>query len=415
MEQWKDHVLITDKRMRTFQWFSLLSGRQRIILLITTFIALSVAALGFLGHDESQQGDALGFSTDMPISRIAPGLGVTGKALARELMLPIDVSKSRPLKELKVSDKELSHAVDHLLSHKDSPGKYYLFVALVLVGAVYLNMLGRPDASGVKQRKSWYPRSPYIVVLLVSVLFAGFYLGKSPNPMEGVVKVFKSMVGLYPDSMVKAAALLFFIALAVVGNKVVCGWACPFGAFQELIYSIPVLRRAKKHKLPFALTNTIRAALFLSALLILFGIVGGRTGLVLYHFINPFDLFDLDLGTTSIRATVVAASVGSFFTYRPFCQIICPFGLVSWVCERFSITRVQIDKDRCVQCGACIKACPSDAAKGRVYGASIPADCFSCARCLNVCPEDAITYGPVRVHPANRAQKPARSSQKEGK
>jgi len=85
---------------------------------------------------------------------------------------------------------------------------------------------------------------------------------------------------------------LFVIALAIVGNKVVCGWACPFGALQELVYSLPVLKRIERRKLPFVVSNSIRAGLFVLMLLLLFGVVGGRRGFVLYHGINPFNLFD---------------------------------------------------------------------------------------------------------------------------
>jgi polyferredoxin len=175
----------------------------------------------------------------------------------------------------------------------------------------------------------------------------------------------------------------------------VCGWACPFGALQELIYSIPGLRKLKRCKLPFVLTNTIRAILFVLMFLLLFGFVGERKGFVIYHYINPFNLFNLHFETIGIVMTVIGAVVGSFFVYRPFCQIICPFGLISWVFERLSITRMRINRDVCTKCGACMRACPSDAAKDRVYGKKFPADCFSCARCLKVCPTDAIRYGSI--------------------
>jgi len=210
--------------------------------------------------------------------------------------------------------------------------------------------------------------------------------------MEGLVKVFKSMIGLYPDPMIKVAALVFFIMLAVVGNKMICGWACPFGALQELFYSLPILRRIKQKKLPFILTNTIRAGLFFIILLLFFGILGGRKGFVVYHYINPFNLFNLDFENVSILLTVIITLGGAFIIYRPFCQLICPFGFISWGTERFSIFRVRIDHEKCTQCGICVKKCPLGAAKGIVEGKKMPADCFSCARCLNVCPVDAIKY-----------------------
>ena len=373
----------------------MLSFRQRIILLLTIAMSLVIVVTGFVINPESRQNGKINLSTDMSIREIAPQLGVTGKALARELNLPLDAPKAKPLAELSITDDQLSHVVGHLRSHVDATEKYYTFFALVLVGFVYLNMLGRPDVSDIKQKTSWYPRFPYVVVLLFSVAVAGFYLGKSPNPMEGAVKVFKSVVGLYPDPLAKVIAFIFFLGLAVIGNKMVCGWACPFGALQELIYSIPGLRKLKRCKLPFVLTNTIRAILFVLMFLLLFGFVGERKGFVIYHYINPFNLFNLHFETIGIVMTVIGAVVGSFFVYRPFCQIICPFGLISWVFERLSITRMRINRDVCTKCGACMRACPSDAAKDRVYGKKFPADCFSCARCLKVCPTDAIRYGSI--------------------
>jgi ferredoxin len=325
----------------------------------------------------------------------SPQLGVTGKALARELKLPLKVSKGKPLTELGITDEQLSHVVEHLRSHVDATGKYYVFFAIVMFGFLYLIMLGRPDSSDIKERNKWYPRFPYIAALLFSVVIAGFCLGKSPNPMEGFVKVLKSLVGLYPDPMVKLTALFFFLGLAVVGNKLICGWACPFGALQELIYNIPGLGRLKRRKLPFVFSNIIRVILFVVMLLFLFGLIGAGKGLIIYHYINPFNLFSLDFECIGVVITVIVALIGSLFVYRPFCHIICPFGLISWLFERFSITRVKIDYDKCIQCGACSRECPSDAAKDRVDLKTWQADCFSCARCLKVCAKDAIRYESV--------------------
>lgn len=381
--------------MQTYYWFSLLSLRQRIILVLTLLVALAIIAFGLVSDPTLQHDDKASLNTTMSVRQITSELEVTGKALARELKLPLEVPKNRPIREFGITEEELSRVVGHLRSHVDSTGKYYLFFAMVLVGFVYLNLLGRPHTSDIALRSNWYPRLPYIGVLLFSVVAAGFYLGKSPNPMEGVVKVLKSMVGLYPDPLVKVTAFVFFVGLAVIGNKMVCGWACPFGALQELIYSIPIFGKLKRNRLPFVWTNAIRVMLFAVTLLLLFGLIGGRKGLVIYHYINPFNLFNLDLGTIGVGATVIVALVGSFFVYRPFCHIICPFGLVSWICEQLSVTRVRINRDACTQCGACIKECPSEAAKDRVYLKRLPADCFSCARCLNVCPRDAIPFKSI--------------------
>ncbi len=375
--------------------FGNLSNRQRIWLIVVLVFAVTIVAVGGLLQKDTPGPLCSEFTVEMSIKQIAARLNVTGKYLARELDLPIDTAKGKPVKALNITQEELGHAVDHILSHRETMLKYYILAGIVMFSLIYLVRLGRPDGSFIAERKGWYPRWIYVAVLVLVIAICGFALGKSPNPMESAVKVFKSFVGLYPSVGDKVWAFVFFAALAIVGNKLICGWACPFGAIQELIYYIPILKKLKKRKLPFFISNTIRSVLFVVMLLMLFGIVGGQEGFVIYHYVNPFNLFDFDFESVPIGATIVVALIVSFGFYRPFCQFICPFGLLSWFFERVSIFRVKIDRDRCINCGVCISACPLDAAKGRVAGRMFSADCFSCTRCLNVCPTDAIRYGFV--------------------
>ena len=391
------------------KWVASLSRRQRLWLALVSVVALAIVVVGALRQAATVQVQPVAATVDMSMKQIAPQLGITGKSLARELGLPLDTPKDEPLEALGVTEEQLEHVVHHLLGHRESTLKYYVFVALVLFGLVFLVRLGRPDGSPTSDRKSWYPRWPYIGALIIAVAVCGFALGKSPNPMEGAVKVFKSFVGLYPSVTDKLLALAFFALLAVVGNKLICGWACPFGALQELVFSLPVLGRLKKRKIPFAVSNTIRSALFVVMLLLLFGIVGNQRGLVIYHFVNPFNLFNLDIETASVGITICMALALSLGAYRPFCQFICPFGLLSWLLERVSLFRLRIDRERCTQCGACIRACPLQAADGRVAGKRFPADCFSCARCLRACPEDAISYGIVGRRTRAQGNQPERT------
>jgi ferredoxin len=373
-------------------WFRSLSSKQQGLLFGSLVAAGLIVGGGWLLHAAPEPISMEAFTVDLSLREIARAVGVTGKSLARDLDLPIDVKKQVPLTTLGITQPQLARALEHLAAHRESTLKYHVFGALVLVGWVYLVRLGRPDGSPTRERKHWYPRWPYLAVLVVALLVCGFALGKSPNPMEGAVKVFKSMVGLYPSVLDKVLALAFFAALAVVGTKLVCGWACPLGALQELIYSLPMLRTLKQRKLPFVLSNGVRVALFVVGLLLLLGVVGGRQGFVLYHGINPFNLFNLDIDSVSIGVTIVVVTLLSMGVYRPFCQLVCPFGLLSWLLERISLFQVKIDHGRCTRCGACSLACPNHAAAGRVARKALPADCFSCGRCLKTCPQDAINY-----------------------
>jgi len=174
-----------------------LSNRQRLWLIGTLVVTVAIVAAGWILEPKGDAVTVPSFSTDMTIRQIAPKIGTTGFAMAKEFNLPRSVDKDTPLAELGVEQGKLDEVAAHLLSHRGRAFTYYVFAALSLFGLVWLVRLGRPDDSPNSERKTWYPRAPYIVVLLLAVVVCGFASGKSPNPMEGAVKIFKGMVGLH--------------------------------------------------------------------------------------------------------------------------------------------------------------------------------------------------------------------------
>lgn len=337
------------------------------------------------------------YDTSMTIRQIAKAIGIKGAVLAHDLKLDVSVDKDIPVAQFGVSQDLLDRAVLHNTAHEESSYdylKYPISVLIVLFALLYLLKWGIPTSANKKERKFWYPRWVFILVLLITAIVLGFALGKSPNPMEGAVKFFKATVGLYESVGEKLVLMAFFLALAAVANKAICGWACPFGALEELLYMLPLFKRIKKKKLPFWLTNSVRTALFVVFILYIYGLVGGMKGYVSYHYVNPFNLFNADFSTWTVPWAIAGFLLASLFFYRPFCQFVCPFGFLSWIVERISLTRVRIDSERCIACGSCEKACPLNAAGDRLKKKLAPADCFSCMRCLRVCPSDAIHYQP---------------------
>lgn len=57
--------------------------------------------------------------------------------------------------------------------------------------------------------------------------------------------------------------------------------------------------------------------------LLLFGWIGGQQGFVLYHFVNPFNVFNFEFEATTTALTVGLALVIGIVVYRPFCLRIC--------------------------------------------------------------------------------------------
>lgn len=59
----------------------------------------------------------------------------------------------------------------------------------------------------------------------------------------------------------------------------------------------------------------------------------------------------------------------------------------------------EVNRDRCVSCGACTKECPKDAVrvwKG-CYAVVDSAACIGCGKCARVCPADCIRINAREV------------------
>ena len=71
-----------------------MSKRQCIWLIVGVGLILALLLTGAMQENRRPHRKPTAFSVDMTIQQIAPQLGVTGKALARELNLPLDVKKN---------------------------------------------------------------------------------------------------------------------------------------------------------------------------------------------------------------------------------------------------------------------------------------------------------------------------------
>jgi polyferredoxin len=214
-------------------------------------------------------------------------------------------------------------------------------------------------------------------------------LSPHPSPLCALTKpiLFSLNARQLIFPMVFAVVLGLIGLLSIIGNKLFCGWACPIGALQEIAYlALPACR---KFKPPFALLNTLRGLV-----LVLFVPVLILTGIFLYGYFNPFELLHWPSVADFfyiylVAGVMVAAALG---LYRPFCHALCPIGFLTWLLEPVSLARVQLQQEKCTQCGACEKKSPCLAVQSILAGRRLRPDCYACGACLASCPSGALVF-----------------------
>ena len=236
-------------------------------------------------------------------------------------------------------------------------------------------------------------------ILAGTVLIFGVLLGASPNPMEGLVQFFEVLHAQYGNETAVALTLVLFSTFSLIGSKLICGWGCPLGALQELVFAVPGIPERWRRQFPFAVSLLARTLMFAAFLLILFGVGMAASNLVLFHHIDYFKIFrPLQLARIATLTLPLILAL-SLVVYRPFCQLVCPFGLYAWVLEMFAVNKPRILHNRCVRCEVCVLSCPTQAMRG-IYAQDqrlLLPDCWSCGACIESCPVDAIVYDCERA------------------
>jgi polyferredoxin len=267
---------------------------------------------------------------------------------------------------------------------ENSPWIFILKIALwILILVLAFRFILRPG-----NRESFH--KVRAIILVAVFLIFGFLWGASPDPMESVVQLVKSLAGLQPKYHFALGVFLIFAVLSVIGPKFFCSWGCPLGALQETVFNLPALKK-KRIQTPFLPSMIVRGVLFIVFLLGVFAFDGGRS---IFRHVNYFRVFTpADLAPTALY-TLPLLFIFSFFMFRPFCHWICPFGFTSWFLEKVSLSRIAIDKSKCIHCKLCVNACPTKAMGGILDGKKRlgQADCWSCGKCVSECPESAVIF-----------------------
>lgn len=199
------------------------------------------------------------------------------------------------------------------------------------------------------------------------------------------------------------------VAFGTLLGRFVCGFLCPFGLIQDLLFKIPFVKKIRR--LPGEKGLRWLRFVFLGVFVILLPMfVIDITGLGEPWFckwICPVGTLEGGIPLVLLNYAMRSAAgfifkwkivillltlFSSIIIYRPFCRYVCPLGAVYGIFNKISFYRFKIDPLKCTRCGACQKTCKLDIP---VYETPDSMDCIRCGDCETACPHKAITHSFV--------------------
>lgn len=270
------------------------------------------------------------------------------------------------------------------------------------------------------------------IILLVSTLYlcniAGF-LPEWINPKLVIdIQLIPAILSASIVSLVALAAITFLL------GRFYCSAICPLGISQDLIIRfsnwVKKKRKTKRSKKYYkkprnilrysTLTIAIIALLLGSSYVILlldpYSIFGRISTVILTPIItfinNIIAHFTNNAGNYTLthrdyHLTNLAVLLTTFITFgtiiylnikhsRLWCNTLCPVGTFLGIFSRFSIFKISIDNDKCVDCKACAKGCKSNTIDNTNNYIVDHSRCVSCYNCIDACKFDALKLSIIK-------------------
>lgn len=192
--------------------------------------------------------------------------------------------------------------------------------------------------------------------------------------------------------------LVAVLAVALLFRSAFCGWICPLGFIQDILFKFSTFLQkrvsALRHGMVSLRKHTSRLTVLdrylrLIKYAVLIWAIGGSAyfGFMVFRDYDPWATL-LNLAEFSFTPGVIVLGVilvASLFIERPWCRYACPLGAVSGLLGKLSPTYLKREDSACTSCKLCTKACPMGL---QVHTANVikSADCISCLECIGTCP-----------------------------
>ncbi|MFH1861438.1 MAG: 4Fe-4S binding protein [bacterium] len=190
----------------------------------------------------------------------------------------------------------------------------------------------------------------------------------------------------------------FLLIIGLFSGRFTCGWLCPWGLVQDLLYKI----KRFAVRIPKVLIY-LKYAILPSLVIIIpyftyehwfsklcpCGALIAGIPWVLWNPIDPvLDLNVIDPSDIGTLFAVKMIILGVFlllflFIKRPFCRTICPLGAIYACFNRISLVSLEV-KESCTDCGQCRAVCPTDLNPRTEINREGCIKCLECMQCQHM-------------------------------